>query len=190
VRDGLTVAQACEHTTRQADAPMSAEALQHLRECGNRQKRRIVNDAGLECLVARTPAPDASVLQSDAVRALIRAFGGLQLEDRLVLKLKFCDQLTVADIARDYGLDQRVLYRRINRLLRRLRVELEAQGIDRKDLASWAGEPGRGGASQRRFDRFAELTLRGAFTFFFAARFGFGLAALVLPVAFGASEKS
>jgi hypothetical protein len=42
------------------------------------------------------------------------------------------------------GLDQRALYRRINRLLRQLRIELEAQGIDRTDLASWAAEPGAG----------------------------------------------
>jgi RNA polymerase sigma factor (sigma-70 family) len=144
VRDGLTVSQACEHTNTNADAPISAEALQHLRDCGTRQKRRIVNDAGLERLAARTPAPDSGPLQSDAVRALIRAFGGLRLEDRLVLKLKFCDQLTVADIARHYGLDQQALYRRINRLLRQLRIELEAQGIDRTDLASWTAEPGAG----------------------------------------------
>ena len=52
----------------------------------------------------------------------------LDAEDRVILRLRFEDGLTVAAIARELGLDQRRLYARVNRLLRDLRATLKADG--------------------------------------------------------------
>ncbi|HWK88918.1 MAG TPA: sigma-70 family RNA polymerase sigma factor [Longimicrobium sp.] len=63
------------------------------------------------------------------VGALQRALGELEAEDALIVRLRYGDGRRVADIARGLGLDQRMLYRRLDRLRDRLRASLEAMGI-------------------------------------------------------------
>lgn len=56
--------------------------------------------------------------------------GALPPEDRLILKRLYLDGRTIADVARELGLEQRPLYRRRDRLLAHLRKELEARGLE------------------------------------------------------------
>ncbi len=63
------------------------------------------------------------------VAALEEAVGTLDAEDRVILRMRFEDGFTVADVARALGLRQKPLYRRIDGLLRRLRRELEGRGL-------------------------------------------------------------
>lgn len=67
----------------------------------------------------------------EAVRG---ALTRLRPEDRLLLRMRFVDGLSMAAIARATGKRQRTLYSRSETLLRRLRKTLEAQGVRWRDL--------------------------------------------------------
>ena len=62
--------------------------------------------------------------------ALDQALGELPAEERRLLGLRFARGFTVRRIASDSGLEERPLYRRFERLLRRLRHRLEARGFE------------------------------------------------------------
>jgi RNA polymerase sigma factor (sigma-70 family) len=59
-----------------------------------------------------------------------RFVGSLPEEERLIVALRFENGMTVAQIARALQLDQKLLYRRIERHMRDLREELVRAGID------------------------------------------------------------
>lgn len=61
-------------------------------------------------------------------RALPEVLATLPAEDRLILQRLFLDGRTIAQVARELGLEQRPLYRRRDRLLGDLRKELTARG--------------------------------------------------------------
>lgn len=67
--------------------------------------------------------------QSRALSLLEECLGELDGTDRLILRLRFDGDFTIADIARTLGLEQRRLYRTLPRLLEQLRVALEARGL-------------------------------------------------------------
>src|SRR5262249_20940429 len=67
---------------------------------------------------------------------LDRARQTLEPEDRLILRMRFEDSMSVADIARGLHRDQKRLYRTIERLFATLRERLEADGISRDEIAS------------------------------------------------------
>jgi RNA polymerase sigma factor (sigma-70 family) len=64
---------------------------------------------------------------NDAVRI---AMTTMTAEDRTILRLRFSGNASIANIARALNLEQRPLYRRIEALLGKLRVALEAAGVD------------------------------------------------------------
>lgn len=76
-------------------------------------------------------AGEADAQRRAADRALSRALGQLSPEDRLILRMRFWEAMSVADIARALGLAQKRLYRRIDRALVELREQLEAAGLSR-----------------------------------------------------------
>ncbi len=53
----------------------------------------------------------------------------LPARDRVFLRLHFQSGLTVAEAARAQGADQKALYRKKEDILKRLRADLEAEGI-------------------------------------------------------------
>ena len=65
--------------------------------------------------------------------------GRLSQEDRVILQLRFEGGVTVAQIARMLGIDQKLLYRRIETLMRELRRELERNGIAPDDALDLIG---------------------------------------------------
>ena len=71
----------------------------------------------------------AAARQSGAVLAM--AVARLAPQDRLVLRMRFEDGCSVADIARALQLEQKPLYRRLERMLGELREALEAAGLTR-----------------------------------------------------------
>lgn len=94
---------------------------------------------------------DERVMESEAVsrRAemldlLGTALGELDLEDQLIVQMRFAKEETVADVARALSLEQKPLYRRVQRLRTRLRGLLERAGLQRdeiRDLLDDGDEP-------------------------------------------------
>jgi hypothetical protein len=63
-------------------------------------------------------------------------------QDRLVLRLRFDEGMAVAGVAKTLHLDQKPLYRRIERLLFQLRGQLEAAGLQAADVVAALGSHG------------------------------------------------
>jgi RNA polymerase sigma factor (sigma-70 family) len=103
-------------------------------------KRQMVAEAHADAIESREPAPDANVVRVEqeflAKRVhvvLERAKQALEPEERLILKMRFEDAVPVADIARALHLNQKRLYRTIERLLASIGERLQAEGVSRED---------------------------------------------------------
>jgi RNA polymerase sigma factor (sigma-70 family) len=75
---------------------------------------------------------NASLLAASKV--LESALQTLGAEDRAIVRMRFWSESSVAEISRGLGVEQKPLYRRIDRLLARLRAHLAAAGVDREKL--------------------------------------------------------
>jgi RNA polymerase sigma factor (sigma-70 family) len=74
---------------------------------------------------------DAVVRARELLGALDAALGTLGPEERLLLRLRFEDEVPVSDIARILGVPTVFhVYRRIKKVLARLRSDLEARGVE------------------------------------------------------------
>jgi RNA polymerase sigma factor (sigma-70 family) len=65
-------------------------------------------------------------------------------DDRLLLRLRFQSDISIADIARMLAVEQKPLYRRLQRLLADLRARLRRQNIDADDVETVIGSGGIG----------------------------------------------
>jgi RNA polymerase sigma factor (sigma-70 family) len=105
--------------------------------------RRIIplDDVSQEKLTRPADANEAVVAEErrSAARKLSELFaailGRLPHQDRLILQFRFEGNMTVAQIARSLSLDQKATYRRIEQTLRKIRRELEREGIKPPDAA-------------------------------------------------------
>ena len=121
--------------------------------------RRLIEDTVLEQLPTLDATPEqlleeewAAGMVSKAAAALRTVVHALPQRDRLLLRLRYEQGTTVADIAKVIGEEQKPLYRQLERLLLRLRRELEAHGI--------CGDHERGMVSQVIDDRADEAGVR------------------------------
>jgi RNA polymerase sigma factor (sigma-70 family) len=138
-RDGLTFDEACGVLQTDFRVAESRAALDELRQkLPPRGDRRPVAADGPEP-VEPDGAPSAieraerQVLAARTFEALQRALGRLPARDRIVLRLHIEAGLSVADVARSLHEDQKALYRRRDALLKQLRQDLEADGIQGGD---------------------------------------------------------
>lgn len=77
-----------------------------------------------------SPDPERTVRLRQRNGALGRALAGLEAEDRLLLRLRFDDELSAREVAEIVGMPSPFhVYRRVDTLLRRLRTELESMGV-------------------------------------------------------------
>lgn len=137
-RDGFSFEQAYEILKTNHRVTLARSELEDLvGRLPVRLRRRFERDE----LAAVMPSNDTPVDEMLATKgqgsAALRLSGGLQsligeldLRDQLVLAMRFKDGRTVAEIAATLRLDQKELYRHMDRLLRRLRVGLEAKGFE------------------------------------------------------------
>ena len=139
IRDGIPLDQAVL-TLKKTDPSVTTERLATLAEQLPARVRRVrVGEECLDACYADTPAPDAGVAVREGRRmvgALARALTTLDPVDRRIMKLRFTDGVSVVGIAQREGIEQASLYRRVERILRRLRRELEGRGIDATDVRS------------------------------------------------------
>src|SRR5215471_7035269 len=107
-----------------------------------------VDDGDEERLPAtRTPADLVDALElrqqsSRANEAIRAAMTDMTVEDRVILRLRFIGNTTIAGIARALAMEPRPLYRRIDALLTRLRRALEAAGVDASSADALIGHAG------------------------------------------------
>lgn len=77
---------------------------------------------------------------SERVSAILSAIiRRMPKDEQLILQLRFEGGMAVSQIARALQLDQKVLYRRIERQMRELRKELEAAGVAARDVLDSIG---------------------------------------------------
>jgi RNA polymerase sigma factor (sigma-70 family) len=145
-RDGYSFEEACEIITTNHRVRLGRPELERLGAAlPVREKRRFETDASLVGISAPESADDSTVELGRreaakrigaALQDLIRK---LPAQDRLILRARFEDGRTVPDIAVMVGLDQKPLYRRLDRLFRELRAGLEACGISASDVHDFLG---------------------------------------------------
>jgi RNA polymerase sigma factor for flagellar operon FliA len=87
-------------------------------------------------------AAEADARRGEVMGALERVLGELDTEDRLIVQMHFGDRTTLADVARVLGVEQKPLYRRVERLRARLQKLLESEGVRRADVRGVLGEEG------------------------------------------------
>jgi RNA polymerase sigma factor (sigma-70 family) len=83
--------------------------------------------------------------QDDAAsvrEALLAALRRLDSRERRVLRMRFQQGLSIKQIAAETGADARALYRSLPRIFLRLRRELQAEGLDGRDVSALLGELG------------------------------------------------
>lgn len=150
-REGYRLEQAGERLRSAGETDLSDRALAELlARLPPRQPLRPVpaGEAALERLSAREGA-DGAVLADEAERerraateALLRAVEGLPAEERVIVRMRVWEELSVADIARALSVPQKPLYRRLERIFSRLRGDVERAGVTRGDvrrmLDEWA----------------------------------------------------
>lgn len=142
-RDGLTFPEAVKVLTTHAGAAVTVAELEALYVRLPYRNPRPV-------LVPGEVSPDAAAVESDAgtrvesrdrertarrIAEIIDAEGkSLQAEDRLILKLRFTRGQKVPEIARVVGIDQKKIYKRLEKLCVILRRALESAGVQRADV--------------------------------------------------------
>jgi len=101
-----------------------------------RTRRRLQDLVAEDVEVHELPATrivgaDLLMRQTELRNALDRALEEVGVSDRLLLRLRFDDELPAQEIARLLGFSSAFhVYRRVNALLARLRRSLESQGIE------------------------------------------------------------
>lgn len=148
-RDRYTFAQAVEHLRSSGRTRLSEQELRAIfasLPAGTRGRPTPVGEAPLAYAPADGGADhDLLAAEADAARARVaavvnRVVDALPPEDGVILRMRVVEGSSVADIARALRLDQKPLYRRIARLLAKLRDDLEDAGISRQDFLDMFGE--------------------------------------------------
>jgi RNA polymerase sigma factor for flagellar operon FliA len=82
----------------------------------------------------RVTAAETEARRDEMMGALGQALEQLELEEQVIVKMHFADGYTLADVARALGLEQKPLYRRVERLRARLKSFLEGAGLRGEDV--------------------------------------------------------
>ncbi len=78
---------------------------------------------------ARARDTEARRTSARAGRVICETLAAFPVEERMLIRFRFGEGLSIADTARLLGLPQRPLYRRVKALLRQLRAALEKAGV-------------------------------------------------------------
>lgn len=145
-RDGRSLDDALAVLAPKHDG-VTRESLQALadRLPSRAPRRRQVAIDEAESLPARADAEEPAMAGerrgvSERLSSMMSALmESLPDDDRLILQLRFEGGMTVAQIARSLQLDQKLLYRRLDRRMRELREQLERSGIAPRDVLDLIG---------------------------------------------------
>jgi RNA polymerase sigma factor (sigma-70 family) len=137
-RDGLSFDEACEVLLSDPRIGLNRDDLHAIRvQLPQRRSRRgDPHEHEPVRLESAGEAAERAELQALANRtfAVVRcSLSRLPACDRLFVRLHFQSGLTVAEAARHQGADQKALYRKKEDILKRLRADLEAEGIGKEE---------------------------------------------------------
>ena len=140
-RDGRTFEEACTVLEQNGRLGVTREELRRIMaELPRRPARRVVEEANPDELIA-DESTDGSLLDGEraahvraATEAVQRAVERLDPEDRLVVRMRFFEGFTIAEVARALGVAQKPLYARLQRILGALGRQLAAEGIRAESL--------------------------------------------------------
>ena len=156
-RDGLSFHEAVQMLTTPAGSRYTVAELEaiYLRLPMRNPRPVHVSDDVLPEAVAVEPAADEAIERQDreetaraAVRALDEAIETFGAEDRLVLQMRFWHGRQVTEIARALKLDQKKLFKRVEKLIRVMRRALERARVTKEDIARLL----KGGDQEIRLD--------------------------------------
>lgn len=144
-RDGRTMAEAISILTEH-DPSRTRQSLESLasRLPARGPKRKLVELDAASNVAANEEITTLDQQQSsERVSNTMRRFiDSLPPDDRLILQLRFDSGMTVAQIARSLDLDQKQLYRRIEKRFVEARRELERGGVGVEDIRELIGARG------------------------------------------------
>lgn len=172
-RDGYTFDEAVKELTTPAGSPYNPAELEaiYLRLPLRTPRPKLVSDEVTPEIPALDTDADDRVEMHDRERAareiaaaMDRLLESMDPENRLILELRFWQALKVPEIAQRVGMDQKKLYKRLDRLFVMMRRALEEAGFGRAEIATllchgdqdihfdfpMAGEIGRIGPSHER----------------------------------------
>lgn len=137
-RDGCTLAQAAEQLRSAGKTKLSdAELARILARLPARQPLRarevgapaIENEPDVDTADSRIGGMELDRQRSALLAALFKVMEQLPAEECNILRMRFADGRSVADVARALRLEQKPLYRRIDQIKAKLRVDLERYGV-------------------------------------------------------------
>lgn len=143
-RDGLTFDQAADTLLTSHPVGCTRADLGDIwRRLPNRVPRVFVSEEVLEAVPSPAPHGEDLIAHSErasegrsVTAALDRALTRLDPYDRLLIKLRFYDGMSVADIARLQRTEQKPLYRRLEKALGTLRSKLGEDGLREEQITS------------------------------------------------------
>lgn len=159
-RDGLCADEAWRKLTWNEGWALTRDEFEAVAAALPQRVRRFeVDEAELESMSAPNTSAEETVAAREATELAARtraalhcSLSALTPEERVILKLRFQDELTVGAVARALALTEKPLFRRIEQILARLRAALERQGVVAAELlailgedAAFAGHPATGG---------------------------------------------
>jgi len=147
-RDGLTFAEAVNTLTTRSGDEFTVPELEaiYVRLPLRNPRPMLVSDEASAELAATDGDADDRVELRDRERAarccaatLDTALAGFNAEDRTILQLRFWDGRKVPEIARIVHIDQKKIYKRLEKLFGVLRQALETAGVKRADVDKMLG---------------------------------------------------
>jgi RNA polymerase sigma factor for flagellar operon FliA len=142
VRDGLTFDEACETMRMNEGVKLSRSELEAIaaRLPLRNPPRRTLGEEELAERPSDGETPAESALSREAfqrrreiLKLLEQALDRLPAEDRLIARMR--GDFQVVRIAKVLGLEQKPLYRRIDRILKTLRSDLIDHGVRAEEIA-------------------------------------------------------
>jgi RNA polymerase sigma factor (sigma-70 family) len=143
-RDGFSMAEAVRVLTTPAGSQYKVAELEaiYLRLPSRHPRPTVVSDDLMPDVVSseadayeRMEAGDRARSARHACRTIDELIALLDPEDRLILQLRFWDGQKVPEIAETLHLDQKKLYKRLDRLFAILKRGLEEAGVSQADVA-------------------------------------------------------
>ncbi|HKR66615.1 MAG TPA: sigma-70 family RNA polymerase sigma factor [Thermoanaerobaculia bacterium] len=144
-RDGFTFEEAVKVLTTPAGAQYTAAELEaiYIRLPLRNPRPVLVSDELLPDAVAVEADADDRLESRDQERTARRAastidglLDSMDAEDRLILQMRFWDALKVPEIARTLHIEQKKLYKRLDKLFGTLRRGLESAGLSKREVGN------------------------------------------------------